>query len=174
MNCKQGTKYMISQMVELLDAIEDEHYRSQLSLFKGSTIGQHFRHISDFYLCFIAGLEAGIIDYANRARNGLIETETEIAKSVFEDILRKIEQCDEGRLIDVRVDFTDEFGVERPIVTSSVGRELMYAYDHAVHHLAMIKMGVRVAFPFYEINDKIGVAPSTLKHWKGEAIAKKH
>ena len=52
MNCKQGTKYIISKIVDLLDVLEDEKYRQSLSIFNGSSIGQHLRHIADFYLCF--------------------------------------------------------------------------------------------------------------------------
>lgn len=166
MNCKEGTKYMITQMVDLLSAINDESYRAKLPIFKGSSIGQHFRHISDFYSCLSQGLKNGLIDYSSRERNVLIETETEFAKIVFQNFLSDIDCLDESKMIRVMAEFTDEINVERTAVKSSVGRELMYAYDHAVHHLAMIKMGLLVAFPEITIDENIGVAPSTLKHWK--------
>ncbi|MCR9288732.1 MAG: hypothetical protein NXI23_15255 [Bacteroidetes bacterium] len=168
MNCKQGTKFIITQMVDLLDVVGDENYRTHLPIFKGSSIGQHIRHITDFYTCFISGFNEGLIDYSKRERNHLIEMETAFAKGVMGNILDEITYCDEEKIIDVRVDFTSELGVERPIVKSSIGREMMYAYDHAVHHLAMIKMGIRVAFPNIQVDEKVGVAPSTLKHWKGK------
>lgn len=166
MNCKQGSEYIINQMLELLETLEDENYRQPLSLFKGSTIGQHFRHISDFYTCLIKGLNTGLIDYANRERNLLIETNTEFAIQIFREIGQAVAACDDQLEVEIRAEFSDEFGVDRPLVKSSVGRELMYAYDHAVHHLAMIKMGLRVAFPEVPVGEKIGVAPSTLKHWQ--------
>ncbi len=155
-------------MLELLETIDDEAYRQPLEIFRGSTLGQHFRHISDFYACLIKGLKEGLIDYSTRERNLLIETDTQFASEVFSDISKVILDCNEALEIEVRAEFSDEFGIEQPIVKSSVGREMMYAYDHAVHHLAMIKMGLRVAFPEVKIGDKVGVAPSTLKHWKKE------
>jgi hypothetical protein len=52
----------------------------------------------------------------------------------------------------------------RPMATSSIGRELLYAYDHAVHHLAIIKLGIKAEIPDVEIDSNIGVAASTLRH----------
>jgi hypothetical protein len=36
-------------------------------------------------------------------------------------------------------------------------------YDHAVHHLAIIKIGIRCSFPQWIIDRDLGVSPSTLK-----------
>ncbi|RMG87405.1 MAG: DinB family protein [Bacteroidetes bacterium] len=166
MNCKQGTSEIIRQITDLLETIDDKAYHTQLPAFKGSTIGQHFRHIADFYTCFINGLHAGVIDYAARERDPQIETHTEYAIAVFQKIADKVAACDESRPVEVKADFSDELTESRPLVRSSVGRELMYAYDHAVHHLAIIKIGLRVAFPDIPLDEKTGVAPSTLKYWK--------
>ena len=45
-------------------------------------------------------------------------------------------------------------------------RKPMYAYDHAVHHLAMIKIGMKEACPAVRVGKNIGAAPSTVKHWR--------
>ncbi|MBK7410731.1 MAG: hypothetical protein IPJ40_23365 [Saprospirales bacterium] len=54
---------------------------------------------------------------------------------------------DENAALPVQADFIPEEEAPRPTVQSSVGRELMYAFDHAVHHLAIVKMGLRQAQP---------------------------
>lgn len=165
MDCKQGTNLIIEQMIELLEKINPENYRKPLQLFNGSSIGQHFRHILDFYTCLCNGIADDRIDYAKRERDVYIETNPQYAI----EIIKKIGAitCDfrENDPLEVVADFSSEMTVERPVVKTTVARELMYAYDHAVHHLAMIKMGLKVVSPDLEINKNIGVAPSTVKHW---------
>ena len=154
MTCREGNQQMIQQMTHLLNQLNNEMYAQPLDIFKGSSIGQHFRHILDFYLCLIKGIQEGMVDYARRDRNPLVESDVNFTKSVFEEVEQPLQ---------VLGDFSDK-EVTRPYLLSSIGRELMYAYDHAVHHLAMIKIGIAVAAPDLVIDQNIGVAPSTIKH----------
>jgi hypothetical protein len=64
----------------------------------------------------------------------------------------------------VVADFSTNKDSFRPQVDSSVGRELMYAFDHAIHHIAIIKIGIKAAFPQIQIPQEIGVAPSTIRY----------
>ena len=166
MNCKQGTDIIIGQMIELLEKLDSKPYAQPLSLFNGSTIGQHFRHILDFYGCLTRGVASGRIDYADRQRDTRVETEPDYAATVFAAYSSAIQQLPEEVQVEIVADFSSDFNEERPVVLSTVGRELMYAYDHAVHHLAMIKMGLKVASPAVEVDRNLGVAPSTVKHWQ--------
>ncbi|MFN7116147.1 MAG: hypothetical protein ACK4TA_05070 [Saprospiraceae bacterium] len=150
-------------MTHLLNQLNNEMYAQPLDIFKGSSIGQHFRHILDFYLCLIKGIQEGMVDYARRDRNPLVESDVNFTKSVFEEVAQTIEAFSEEQPLQVLGDFSDK-EVTRPYLLSSIGRELMYAYDHAVHHLAMIKIGIAVAAPDLVIDQNIGVAPSTIKH----------
>lgn len=165
MDCKQGTNLIIEQMIELLEKINPENYGQPLQLFNGSSIGQHFRHILDFYTCLCNGIPVGRVDYAKRERDVYIETSPQYAIEVFKKILENANELQENELIEVVADFSSDLNTERPVVQTTIARELMYAYDHAVHHLAMIKMGLKVVSPNLEINKEIGVAPSTVKHW---------
>lgn len=171
MNCKQGTDIIIQQMTDLLEKIEDEAFRQPLQLFNGSSIGQHFRHIVDFYNCLVIGALDGRIDYANRQRDTRVETETAYAIQKLNEFAKQVNQLPEEKPVEILADFSSDLNESRPVVLSTVGRELMYAYDHAVHHLAMIKMGLKAALPSVEVDPSLGVAPSTLKHWKGQSSA---
>lgn len=171
MNCKQGTDIILQQMVELLEKLGDEAYSQPLPLFNGSSIGQHFRHIVDFYGCLVRGAADGRIDYANRERDTRVETETAYAAWTLEGFSEQVNGLSELEMVEIVADFSSELNESRPVVQSTIGRELMYAYDHAVHHLAMIKMGLKVAVPAVEVDPSLGVAPSTLKHWKGQSSA---
>ena len=165
MNCKQGTDHIIGQMTELLKRISPEHYSRPLALFNGSSIGQHFRHIFDFYNCLCNGVSDGTIDYTKRDRDPLVETDPAYAALVFFKMQQICNTLPETATIEIIADFSSALDVDRPVVKSTIARELMYAYDHAVHHLAMIKMGLNTACPDVEVDRYVGVAPSTVKHW---------
>jgi uncharacterized damage-inducible protein DinB len=168
MNCKQGTDIIIQQMIELLDKLDDQAYSQPLALFNGSSIGQHFRHIVDFYGCILAGTPEGRIDYAQRERDARVETETAYAAAVLRQFTTRLNYLTEEESIEIIADFSAELNESRPVIHTTIARELMYAYDHAVHHLAMIKMGLKVAQPAVDVDSSLGVAPSTLKHWKSK------
>jgi hypothetical protein len=165
MNCKQGTEIILGQMTDLLGRIQQETYSASLPLFNGSSIGQHFRHIVDFYGCLSRDASNGRVDYANRERDTRVETEPEYAANILQGFYNKLKNLDENAMLEVVADFSSDLNETRPVVLSTIGREMMYAYDHAVHHLAMIKMGIKANSPALEVDKNLGVAPSTIKHW---------
>ena len=167
MNCIEGNVKLINQVVDLLDRLENEQYAQSLSVFNGSSLGQHFRHILDFYNCVVQFSNEEKLDYCMRERNPNVETLAAFAKNAFVDIANQLPALDEDRKIRVVTDFSSDVTEDRTEVFSTVGRELMYAHDHAVHHLAMIKMGIRLVFPEVRLDNALGVAPSTLKYRQG-------
>ena len=164
MNCKEGNQVIIRQITNLLDALAPAEYAQSLDVFNGISIGQHIRHILDFYICLMQGIEAGTIDYADRARNPLAETDPAYTSDAFQKIISQVEHLSETTQIEVWGDFSRTHNQQRPLLQSSVGRELMFAHDHAVHHLAIIKIGIQQAFPEISLDSTFGVAPSTVKH----------
>ncbi len=166
MNCKEGAQHITGQITSLLAKIEEPHYAQPLEIFNGSTLGQHFRHILEFYRCLLHGVDAGVVDYAARERDPKIEQSPQAAKQAFQAVLQAIDQLNETQALAVKADFSTQTDV-RPQVQSSVGRELMYAYDHALHHLAIIKIGMQLNTPKVELDANLGVAPSTIKHRNG-------
>ncbi len=166
MNCMEGNVRVLRQIGEVLTLLDAETYARPLDLFGGSSIGQHIRHILNFYQSLLTGAGEGIVDYACRKRDPRIESDPMFAAGLLTEIERSLQQLDETRPLRVRADFLPDDKEERPVVESSVGRELMYAFDHAVHHLAIVKIGLRVAMPGCAIPADLGVAPSTIKYLK--------
>lgn len=163
MNCREGNQHIIQQMTNLLDRMDNQIYAQPLEVFKGASIGQHFRHILDFYLCLLRGIPEGIIDYASRDRNPLAETDVQYIQQAFCHISQTMDQFSEEAPVKVWGDFSTQV-TQRPELVSSIGRELMFAYDHAVHHLAMIKIGIAAVAPTLQLDHTLGIAPSTIKH----------
>lgn len=169
MDCKKGTKSIITQVVGLLGSLNEEQYARPLPIYNGSTLGQHFRHIFDFYQCLINDVSEGKIDYARRERDPRIEQDPAYAKAAFIRVAEIIDGFEELSSLEVLADFSSDSSHGRPLVKSTVGRELMFAHDHTVHHIAIIKIGFQQAFPEIPIALEVGVAPSTIKYRAGQA-----
>ena len=139
-------------------------YVSPVEIFSGATIGKHVRHIYDFYQTIIKGAKDQLLDYNARDRDPLIELSPLHAIQVFTELSKEIFSMDELRFVQIRSDYDPSCDDDRCLVNSSIGRELLYAFDHAVHHLAIIKMGLVIQFPEFIIPSSMGVAPSTVKY----------
>lgn len=163
MDCKNGSLLILDQIKSVLTTIDEKQYGEGLDLFSGSTIGKHIRHIFDFYNS-IAHIKDGHLDYALRDRDPQIEVNPVYSINAFEALKSKIMDMDVKAMIHVMTDFDLNSDDCQDCVGSTIGRELMYAYDHAVHHLAIVKMGIKSHFPEVQLNNNIGVASSTLKY----------
>lgn len=151
---------VIRQIDDLLQQMEPHQYRCPLPEFDGSTLGQHFRHILEFFQCLEKGIAHGAIDYAARERNMTYEDNPLLAASAFNSFNTLLTSATEDKTLTVRAEFG---GAERPEYSSTLGRELLFVYDHAIHHLAMIKVGIRCHFPDIQVDRDLGVSPSTIK-----------
>lgn len=163
MNCKEGVQELIDQIVAIIHVIPQDQFARPMEIFNGSTLGKHFRHIHDFFACLIEQCHLATLDYALRKRDSLIETDKKEAIAGFIYIQKHLPDLQEDHKKKVLADFELKDGI-RPKVITTVGRELMYGYDHAVHHLAIIKIGLKAINPNLPINDEVGVAASTIKH----------
>lgn len=151
---------VIQQINHVLEQLEPHEYRRPLPEFEGSTLGQHFRHILEFFQCLEKGIPAGMVDYAARERNLLYEDNPRIALAALEAFAEALPMLNVAENVEVKAEFG---GAERPCYTSTIGRELMFVYDHAIHHLAIIKIGLRCQFPHVQSDKDLGVSPSTIK-----------
>ena len=148
------------QINQVIGRLAPPEYRQPLAEFEGSSLGQHFRHILEFFQCLEDGVEGGTVDYAARNRNHLYETNPEMASAAFEAFAHALPSFDLNQPIQVRAEFGSD---DRPCYESTVGRELLFVYDHAIHHLAIIKIGLICHFPQLHVEKDLGVSPSTIK-----------
>ncbi len=166
MDPREGTVILTEQIKDFLKLINPQMYSQPLSTFNGSTVGQHIRHIIDFYLCLLNGIDDTYIDYDHRERNPQIEQDKTVAHNIIQQIAIQTQKLPIHKMVKVNSCFAPDQDIQNTEIHSSIGRELMYAYDHAIHHLAMVKIGMNVHYPEVSINKDLGVAPSTLKYRK--------
>ncbi len=129
------------------------------------TVATHFRHCLDFYLCFLSGLEAGMVDYEARRREAALERDRRRALEAAGELEARLAQLPaalEERELAVRRD-----GEGSALQRSTVGRELLFLASHTVHHYALI--GALLRLQGVEPGAEFGVAPSTLEHRRRQA-----
>jgi hypothetical protein len=155
---------VLQQGCVLLDRVSDEVYARPLGADLSGSLGGHYRHVLDHFLCLIEGIRTGEVNYDQRRRNPQVERSVVAARLVTEGLMdhfRNISQDVLQRecIVTYSVGYGDSAAEG---VTSNVAREVMFCVGHAIHHYAILKLlcaGVGVELPF-----EFGVAPSTLKH----------
>ena len=161
MNLKKDSEGIIKQVCDLLERMDDEMFTQPLEVFSDSSIGTHIRHIHGFYACLVQGAASGSINYDKRERDLRIQTETTYCNINFCSLIPYISKLD----LDQKVSIHQGMNADKSeAVSSSIGRELIYTFEHALHHLAIIKMGLRVHFPDFQVDKNLGVAPSTIEY----------
>ena len=148
----------------LLNSLTDEEYTRKLPNVFGSTIGEHFRHCLDHFQSLLQGLDADEINYDHRQRNPRIEKDRDFALAETHRILRAFASIARP-FLDCPTNVRSKVNYERdaaPLIASTVGRELMYAVAHTIHHYALI--AVMCAILEIPVPAGFGVAPSTLQY----------
>jgi uncharacterized damage-inducible protein DinB len=155
---------ILRQGEALLKALDDETYRRRVPAVFTSAVGGHYRHCLDHFQCLLDGVADGEVNYDHRQRDARIENDRRFALAETRRIREACEKIPPLTLelplsVLSKVNYKDETA---PATASSLGRELMYAVAHAIHHYALLAvmgglLGVRVPFGF-------GIAPSTLEN----------
>ena len=161
---------VLDDLRHYLSVIDPVTYQTEMDILSGSTIGQHTRHIIEFYNCLLEqsyGSVEPVINYASRRRDHRIESEPDHALDYVNSISRKLKElnADQQCLLNCA-----EHGQEDLMVVSTIGRELIYNIEHTIHHLAIVKIALRYSMPEIVLPEHFGVAPSTIRH-RQEACA---
>ena len=163
MNLTGVCQHILGQLHDLVRQIEEKHFVQPSPALGQATIGQHLRHTLEFFLCLEKGIAQGTINYDKRAHDKLVETDKYIALSTLDHIARFVTQLnDTSKLcLDVSYDLTTDRFIT---VETNAVRELVYNIEHAVHHMALMKIGVREVAPYVSLPADFGVASSTIRH----------
>ncbi len=156
--------YTLDDLHWYLDIIDPVTYQAPLDILSGSTIGQHTRHIIEFYNCLVEQYQTDqipVIRYDQRRRDIEIETRPELALQYVRQL--KIQLRDLDPDTSCLLDCTEHSGDTLRVV-STIGRELVYNIEHTIHHLAIVKIAIRTTLPSLHLPEHFGVAPSTLRY----------
>jgi len=160
-----NSKHILNQLIDLIKSLNKKEYTDQLKVLNLSTIGQHVRHVIEFYIEFDKGYKLSTVDYDNRIRNLELEVNQELVINELQNIIKRLKgyNLEKELLIESNYGLTKNNNVKSK---SSCRREIVYALDHTVHHLAIIKIAMQVTYSHIELNSSLGIAPSTLRNNK--------
>lgn len=161
-----GLAEILKQGLELIEKIDDAAFTDQ----GRTSVGAHFRHCLDFVNGFLNGLKTGKIDYADRARDVNIEVNREYAASRLIFAIREVQSLLVEELekpVMVKLEEISALMSEPAWAWSSGRRELDFVQSHTVHHFALIAHKLRQLG--VQVEEKFGVAQSTLKFWEKDS-----
>ena len=165
-----AVKDVLQQGCIFLDRIDDETYGRPLEGEFAASLGAHYRHVLDHFLCLAEGIRTGQINYDERRRNPQLESSSTCARLVTEGLIDELgsffpEILQRACTVTYSVGYGE---TEAETVSSNLAREVMFCVGHAIHHYAILRLlcaGVGVKLPY-----EFGVAPSTLKHLETETV----
>lgn len=145
-------KLQLEQLQEALSALTDHQYACPVASLSDATIGQHVRHVIEFFQELNKGYECGVVNYDQRKRDHLIETGRQRAIQALQTI-DLVHPDKELWLV------SNDHSVR---VRTNYHRELLYNLEHLVHHMALLRIGIE-AVSTIRLPGSFGVAASTLK-----------
>ncbi len=161
---------ILNQLSHLVEQLRDNDLLKPSRALSNSTIGQHLRHTLEFFICLEEGYAKGIVNYDKRNHDKLIETDKFIALGTIQRIIDFVNQQQQDQPLKLEVGYhpTSE---ESMIVETNYFRELTYNIEHAVHHMAIMKIGIREVAPYISLPADFGVAVSTLRYHQNQSLA---
>lgn len=147
----------------LLEKLNPNQYQFPSHYLSGASIGQHIRHIIEFYTCLSQAFkEREAVNYDQRKRAMLLEKEPAEAVKAIRQIIKWLQSekiVGEISHVATYSATKDQFCV----LPSSFQRELAYCLEHSIHHQALIKIGLFEQGLSNLIDQEFGVATSTIK-----------
>lgn len=159
--CKQN----LEEIKALLLQLSNEQYTYASKLLSEATIGQHVRHILEFYQSVLNGVNTKVINYDLRERKLLIETDNDFAIRTIDSINEVLALDIQDRPFILEGNFSSEPGNQTQIQTT-LFRELAYCLEHSIHHQALIKVGLIELSSASFIDETFGLAPATIRYKK--------
>jgi len=161
MDLVKGCEAVLKEAKYFLQKITREQYAQKIEILSNATVGQHTRHLIEFYQCLILQEESGNINYGLRKRDSDIEMQPMAALNAIDEILKKLPLLEISKSILLQPSPDSHYGVN-----STIARELLYNIEHTIHHLAFIKVGLKKVAPTLTLPENFGVASSTVQHRK--------
>jgi hypothetical protein len=159
MYLKRPVTNLLEQLQFAIEQLSDDQFIKPVTVLSNATIGQHVRHVIEFYLELDKGYHCGIVNYDRRKRDYEIETNKCFAIQKLDEIKIGLSKTDKDLLLAVDLNADENSVME---IMTNYFRELIYNLEHTVHHLALIRIGIGAVSDIL-LPEEIGVAVSTIK-----------
>lgn len=169
MNLPQTCSKILDQLGQLTSQLNDAEFTDPIASLSQATLGQHLRHTLEFFVCLESGFEAGLVNYDERSHDKILESDRAVALACIE----RIKSFVNAQTLDKPLTLVLSYGKSTDSITirTNYSRELVYNIEHAVHHMALIKIGVHDRTPHITLPADFGVASSTVRYKEAAATA---
>ena len=168
MNFKPHKK-VLTDLKNLIIKLDTTSFAKKNKMLFGASIGEHFRHIIEFYLCCLSQSKYAKVNYDLRERNKKLEINISKGIDTVDHILKTLDQLKEkddvGFLMNTFLEEGE--GGSKSSYQTSFFRELTYCMDHCIHHQSLIKIALLEQELIYLVDENFGVAFSTQNYRKG-------
>ncbi len=147
----------LNELSDLVSKLSDVEFCFPCYDLSNASIGEHTRHIIEMFQCLENQYENGIVNYDNRKRDHLIQTNSSFANECIAAILNQIEKPNKNLQLQQVVD------EEMLLIETNYHRELLYNLEHCIHHQALIKVAITQNATI-AVDENFGVARSTIEY----------
>jgi hypothetical protein len=163
MHLTRACGLILDQLQEVVSQITAADFSKPSPALSHSSVGQHLRHTIEFFLCLENGFRDGVVNYDKRAHDKLIENDKFIALNAIRKVREFVVATTNDSELLLEVSYDGHAG-NFVAVQTNYFRELVYNIEHAVHHMALIKIAIREVAGYVQLPDEFGVAVSTIRH----------
>lgn len=156
---------VLSQLSEVASRLTKAQYTAKLDLLHGNSIGKHMRHIAEFFDILTHNGVAGQLCYDDRKRELALERDPAFLTMRLRNISDIVPKLNPDQSIRLQQNYSTT-GNGHVMMQSSLARELSYNIEHAIHHMAIIKIAIVTVFPDVPLDPAFGIAYSTLRFEK--------
>ena len=160
---RDSADIILHQMETLVKQFDEQSFITCSPAMNGASVGQHVRHVIEFFTSLEKGYRCGTVNYDLRAHDHQIESDPTLALEVLSSIRLFLAENPQDCSLILQTAYYEQSDQWLPVSTS-FKRELAYTIDHAIHHMAMIKAGLKAVAPQVQPVENFGVAYSTLRH----------
>ena len=158
----QLLQQQLVSLQQLLIKLAAEQYQYRSAMLDSNSIGQHVRHVAEMIQCLLNGYEENIVDYDARKRDIRIETDGAFAFRLLQYFSEVLQRPDKT--------LTLQQSMCSEVVHTTYYRELHYNTEHAIHHMALIKVALR-EMNINIVDENFGVASATIRYKKEQTCA---
>nr|WP_317616761.1 DinB family protein [Elizabethkingia anophelis] len=144
--------------------MSQKQYNTKSEVLTQASIGQHVRHIVEFYQCLFSAEHTKEVNYDVRQRDLKLETDINFASQTIEGLVKFLSKPKEDFFVTFIADYSTSDGQAPLTFQTTFYRELAYNLEHSIHHQALIKVAIAEMNLCPLIADTFGYAPSTIRH----------
>ncbi|MGD1839461.1 MAG: DinB family protein [Thermonemataceae bacterium] len=163
----RSSQHILKQIHHLVVQLTPQQYTHPLEILSNNSLSKHIRHVLEFYVCLFEGVEKGVINYDKRSRDIRLETSQSYTEDLITKQMQLLEATEQDQNLTLEVLLSD-IG-ETTTVPTTLHRELVYNIEHAIHHMAIVKIAVHECYQEVTLPKDFGIAYSTIKYHQSQA-----